>query len=470
MNHDMDSGAITFSFADAPSFLDATSNLNTSNLSTVPLCPTDSTSFSDATMASPLNSSDATSSPLNFLDTTSHLDSTSAFEREKSYSIDESKSYCKKLIMAKDMLQLEEIKKDHLAKVIYSAPDTTSIFEPIHVNQLYEKNGAPIPHYILTYDDNGRDVTLLKPGGLLSVIGNAGSGKTAFISCLAVSMETGDPNIDTFGFHLHLPPGKIAVIIDVELDEEECCLNYERMIKRAGISQLKRVELHCAYKGSAEEQYNHLIATLNRPEVGVVILDGIGNMIPDVNNLVESRKLVMGLLRIVKSLNKTFICTIHDNLQSSKNALGGKAQGHLGSALTQFFNTMLCVKHDGEGVYSVSLDGVSGKCRTSDRNWRSLFRWDRDLCRHVSINRKVTEEICINYEHIMPLLDRKHDREAVIDLLVKRGKSRDAAKKEYLKLKNDGDIVLREDGIVEIADHLRAILYAGSQLEKSWIK
>lgn len=77
-------------------------------------------------------------------------------------------------------------------------------------------------------------------------------------------------------------------------------------------------------------------------EVGVVIIDGVADLISDVNNLDESNAMIQNLMTWSHELQCAIITVIHQNFGSDKPT------GHLGSALEKKAETMIKVEKDGQ--------------------------------------------------------------------------------------------------------------------------
>ena len=87
----------------------------------------------------------------------------------------------------------------------------------------------------------------------------------------------------------------------------------------------------------------------------LVIIDGIADLIADVNNIEQSNKLVSNLMRISAQKNCHIINVIHQNYGSQK--LG---TGHLGSALEKKAETVISLEAN-----TVNKDWVTVKCGRS---------------------------------------------------------------------------------------------------------
>ena len=75
--------------------------------------------------------------------------------------------------------------------------------------------------------------------------------------------------------------------------------------------------------------------------VGLFVIDGIADLVSDVNNIEESNNIVQDVMRWTQQLNCVAICIIHQNYGSDKPT------GHLGSALQKKAESMIKVERDG---------------------------------------------------------------------------------------------------------------------------
>tara|TARA_R110000796_G_scaffold2572_2_gene10123 strand:+ start:924 stop:1760 length:837 start_codon:yes stop_codon:yes gene_type:complete len=97
----------------------------------------------------------------------------------------------------------------------------------------------------------------------------------------------------------------------------------------------------------------YLREKINKPSL--VIIDGVADLLADVNNIEQSNELVSALMRISTQCNVHIICVIHQNFGSQK--LG---TGHLGSALEKKAETVISLEAN-----TVNRDWVTVKCGRS---------------------------------------------------------------------------------------------------------
>tara|TARA_R110000737_G_scaffold347304_1_gene378577 strand:- start:9 stop:851 length:843 start_codon:yes stop_codon:yes gene_type:complete len=108
-----------------------------------------------------------------------------------------------------------------------------------------------------------------------------------------------------------------------------------------------------AFKERLEFIEYYLSEKIDKPSL--VIIDGIADLLADVNNIEQSNKLVSDLMRISTQYNCHIINVIHQNYGSQK--LG---TGHLGSALEKKAETVISLEAN-----TVNKEWVTVKCGRS---------------------------------------------------------------------------------------------------------
>ena len=84
-----------------------------------------------------------------------------------------------------------------------------------------------------------------------------------------------------------------------------------------------------------------------RNDIGFVVIDGIADLLTDVNDIVESNELVQSLMRWTKLYNVHIMTIIHSNYNSIKPT------GHLGSFLEKKAETQISVTVDEDSNNSI---------------------------------------------------------------------------------------------------------------------
>lgn len=90
------------------------------------------------------------------------------------------------------------------------------------------------------------------------------------------------------------------------------------------------------------------------PDVGLVIIDGIADLVSDVNNLEESNRVVQKIMEWSAKYKCHIVTVIHSNFGSDKPT------GHLGSFLEKKTETQIQLETN-----NVNKDWITVKCKRS---------------------------------------------------------------------------------------------------------
>lgn len=94
-------------------------------------------------------------------------------------------------------------------------------------------------------------------------------------------------------------------------------------------------------------------AIRNTDNLGVVIIDGLADLVNDVNNIEESNKIVQKVMKWTQEFDIHIVTVIHNNFNSSKPT------GHLGSAMEKKAETQILLEKDENN------DVITVKCKAS---------------------------------------------------------------------------------------------------------
>lgn len=175
--------------------------------------------------------------------------------------------------------------------------------------------------------------------------------KTFLVTLLSTAYLGGDT---TFSKHLKGHRGDRCVL---HFDTEQGRFHAQRVFKRPlemtgltnecyhtfGLRSFSHEERLCAIE----------YAIYSYKNVGLVIIDGIADLVSDVNNIDESNRVVGKIMKWSEEMNCHIITVIHTNYNTNKPT------GHLGSALEKKTETQIQIS----GVENSNLMEVS--CRSS---------------------------------------------------------------------------------------------------------
>jgi hypothetical protein len=174
------------------------------------------------------------------------------------------------------------------------------------------------------------------------------SKKTFFISMLAGAYLAGRTNI-TGDIQGHRD-GKWLAHIDTEQGRFHAQKVFKRVLDIAGCCNAD-YDTYALRSYSAESRINFIDMYLkeNADNVGVLIIDGIADLVSDVNDIRESNDIVQKVMYWTETYNIHIVVVIHSNFNSDKPT------GHLGSFLEKKTETQiqLKVREDNEDIVEV---------------------------------------------------------------------------------------------------------------------
>ena len=182
-------------------------------------------------------------------------------------------------------------------------------------------------------------LTVCSEGNVSAVVGEAKSKKTFLCSAIAAGVLSGS------GYMAFGPqPGRV-LWIDTEQAEAHVQRVMERVHRMAGFDPRQnhdRFWTLALRELDPRERAGVAFAAIERLRPRLAVIDGIGDLQYDTNDLRESERLVMDLMRISSQLACHILCVLHTNPNSDK------ARGHTGSALQRKSESVLFVHRAGE--------------------------------------------------------------------------------------------------------------------------
>jgi hypothetical protein len=303
------------------------------------------------------------------------------------------------LLSVKDIPELNELKLSHLKQL--SVARIELLPKPYIPTQA---NKPPARPFTLSFIDKGVIYQLMPQGGMGAIVGSPGTGKSSLIGAIIGSHE--NPESDSFGFKTYCE-GKIAVV-DTEIDSDSLWEYMDRTRRRAGVEEL----LKSFYAGvdhfSTQDKLIYVEKLFEDEEIKLIIIDGIGDLCPDVNNTSDSFKLIDNIRQRCSKTKTSCIVTLHDNPVASKGAFAGKSRGHLGSEISRRADFCVYLKYDKDTkITSITPDFVSGKCRHCSSDFEGLIQWDKNLGMHVSVDStKAQETLSVREEESLKTIIR----------------------------------------------------------------
>lgn len=165
------------------------------------------------------------------------------------------------------------------------------------------------------------------------------SRKTFLVSLLTSAYVSGSNEyVDQMKGHSN---GKITIHYDTEQGEYHAQRVFNRTHRMA--NQKDSYKTYSLREYTPQERLEFIDWHINRvSNLGLVVIDGIADLINDVNDINASNELVQYLMKWTKELQIHIITVIHSNFNSTKPT------GHLGSFLEKKTETQITVKVDEE--------------------------------------------------------------------------------------------------------------------------
>ena len=213
--------------------------------------------------------------------------------------------------------------------------DFAALWKTIHlkVTDTYE-----VPPEMLWV--NGSTIGTL--GNFSASTGKAKSKKTFNISAIVAAALKND---EVLKYSAYLPPNKRKILyVDTEQSKYHCHKVMERILRLAGLPTDKDVDdfVFIVLREQTPDKRKQIIGYMleNMPDVGLLIIDGIRDLMYDINSPSESTK-VISLLMTWTGERHIHIHTILHQNKGDENA-----RGHIGTELSNKAETVLQVEKD----------------------------------------------------------------------------------------------------------------------------
>ncbi|MDB6036107.1 MAG: topoisomerase [Verrucomicrobiales bacterium] len=225
-------------------------------------------------------------------------------------------------------------------------------------------------------------VPIATAGNIDCITAQAKYGKTAVINSIIASVLTSlESEADTFTIQSHNPDSKALV----HFDTEQCPADHWKQIDRAVARAKAKAKpnwllSYCLTGMAAHEAWKTVKFGIEQAAkkfggVHSVLIDGVADLVVDVNDPAECNAFVAELHSIAIRHDCPIICVIHFNPGSEK------ARGHLGSQLERKAETNLKLEKENETtvVYSAKQRNAPISKETGPR-----FKWCNEQMMHVS--------------------------------------------------------------------------------------
>lgn len=184
-------------------------------------------------------------------------------------------------------------------------------------------------------------------GDFSCIVGASKSKKTFLKSLLTACYFGGNSNIHGDMITGHNSTGKYVIDIDTEQSEYHSQRVFRRVAEMVGVNP-EYYKPFALRKLSANERLEFIDWIFNKSQykgnIGLVTIDGVADLVNDVNDLEASNMVAQKLLKWSAESNCHIITVLHRNFGSKKPT------GHLGSAVLKKAESVVFVEKEGDLV------------------------------------------------------------------------------------------------------------------------
>lgn len=222
------------------------------------------------------------------------------------------------------------------------------------------------------------DVPLIAQGELATIVALPSSGKSNILEGIAASyIAANGVNVtDTLGFtytNESVNKDKKILWIDTERTENDILWSVQRLANRCNNIDLSTYIDIYSFGGITDvnEATDILSSLCNSGQYDIVLIDGVLDLCPDINNIEKATAVVKHLRALAVKNNICIVTTIHPNKGTENIA------GHLGAMLYRFCRAILYIKKViGTTVRTLTNEAEQGKLSHSSENVNITFDWN----------------------------------------------------------------------------------------------
>ncbi len=246
---------------------------------------------------------------------------------------------------------------------------------------------------------NGK--TVCTAGNLTSISAQAKAGKSAFVGAAisaAICAALAKSGNDNLGLSAVPPEGRHLLHFDTEQSPFDADKLMRTALRRAGVEIPPDFLASFGLAGFSAPDLQAALAMqmeelANSGGAYAVIIDGVADLVLDVNDPVECNGLIAKLQALAITHDCPILCVVHENPTQDS----GKMRGHLGSQLERKCESNLRLKRTKE-ITLVSGDKMRGAPITENEGPR--FQWSQLEDMHVSTKSQAKTKECEKRERL----------------------------------------------------------------------
>jgi RecA-family ATPase len=200
-------------------------------------------------------------------------------------------------------------------------------------------------------------------GNFCVIQGKPKARKSAFVQTILSAAITGS---EIMNIGVRMPTNNHIVLIDTEQDTNDIAANLYRLKKQIGIKTFKPVDNFSVYSvsdlgpGKIISFINNLF--IQNKNIGLMAIDGVLDMIEDMNNITESRELLQQIKLWAKVNNCLILLVLHQSKSSNYSI------GHLGSFADRKAQAVLSVEKEKDD----NISTLSAQYMRSDKHFEPI--------------------------------------------------------------------------------------------------
>jgi hypothetical protein len=225
-------------------------------------------------------------------------------------------------------------------------------------------------------------VVVATPGNIAAVTAQAKVGKSALMQAFTAATMTDSDDVDLLGVKGFNKDGYGVIYFDTEQSKDDFWRAIDRSKRRATTPDIPA--WFSAYAvGDLPVGYQRKALSIRMADakaqfggIHSVIIDGVADMVLDVNDAEECNSFVAELFNLATRYDCSIICVIH------KNPGSDKTRGHLGSQIERKAETNLTLEKEDDQTVVFSLKQRRAPIYKADG---ARFAWSEEAGMHVSV-------------------------------------------------------------------------------------
>ena len=224
-------------------------------------------------------------------------------------------------------------------------------------------------------------VPISTPGNLTAITAQAKVGKSALLQGFVAATLT-DSDVDCLSVVGFNHEAHAVIYIDTEQSKDDFCRAIDRARKRASVDAypewLSPHYISDMTVKDAREGLAVIMADAHAKHGGIhsVFIDGVADLVLDVNDAAECNDLVAHLFRLATRYDCSIVCVIH------KNPGSDKTRGHLGSQIERKSETNLTLEKEDDTTVVWSVKQRRAPIFKKDG---PRFAWSDEHNMHISV-------------------------------------------------------------------------------------